>query len=410
MRSVSDFWSCLSSSVPSRRSSFLLRAVQRISSVVAPGAPASRGPTRFASARTPVSRSPSSPECVLHSNRAEAAPRRRCVPPFPGAVLAIAVLVATAHLWRPASVDSSPPSRYGWNWNYVLLSGFAGAEDLPAHQTAVFLGARTATSRRGRGSTSPAPTLDGQARASPCWPRTARCARRVRQYCLATGVQQADQIVLGSTTMAQLHKRVRARPSPSTTPRRSPFSCSSSGPRHLPAIEDGVGMGSGAIVSSSNFPTSLLNLQDNSIPGPNAILVRTRSDVTAPSVAYRSLEKVNNEINAIPTADSPAGGVVTVLRPVEIVNFHSMGATPTIFAGSLALGAITALGITLGASVRRRRRELALLKALGFTQRQLRAPAIAWQAILRLSSRYGRRTTAGHRGRSRAVDTVCPQY
>jgi ABC-type antimicrobial peptide transport system permease subunit len=64
---------------------------------------------------------------------------------------------------------------------------------------------------------------------------------------------------------------------------------------------------------------------------------------------------------------------------VEIVNFHSMGTTPTIFAACLALGAIAALGITLGASVRRRRRDLALLKALGFTQRQL-ASAIAWQS------------------------------
>ena len=70
-----------------------------------------------------------------------------------------------------------------------------------------------------------------------------------------------------------------------------------------------------------------------------------------------------------------------MLRPVEIVNFHSMGTTPTIFAASLAMGAITALGITLGASVRRRRRDLALLKALGFTQRQL-ASAIAWQATV----------------------------
>jgi ABC-type lipoprotein release transport system permease subunit len=38
-----------------------------------------------------------------------------------------------------------------------------------------------------------------------------------------------------------------------------------------------------------------------------------------------------------------------------------------------------ALGLTLAASVRRRRRDLALLKTFGFTQRQLVA-AIAWQA------------------------------
>jgi ABC-type lipoprotein release transport system permease subunit len=38
-----------------------------------------------------------------------------------------------------------------------------------------------------------------------------------------------------------------------------------------------------------------------------------------------------------------------------------------------------ALGFTLVASVRRRKRDLALLKTLGFTQRQL-AAAVAWQA------------------------------
>ncbi|MGH8997616.1 MAG: FtsX-like permease family protein, partial [Acidimicrobiales bacterium] len=45
----------------------------------------------------------------------------------------------------------------------------------------------------------------------------------------------------------------------------------------------------------------------------------------------------------------------------------------------LGVGAVVALGLTLLASVRRRRRELALLKTLGFTRRQL-ATTVAWQA------------------------------
>ena len=57
----------------------------------------------------------------------------------------------------------------------------------------------------------------------------------------------------------------------------------------------------------------------------------------------------------------------------------SSGATPALLAAALAAGAIFALGLTLAASVRRRRRDLALLKTLGFTQRQL-AAAVAWQA------------------------------
>ncbi len=73
--------------------------------------------------------------------------------------------------------------------------------------------------------------------------------------------------------------------------------------------------------------------------------------------------------------------VLPVQHPAEIVNYRSMGATPTILVSGLAVGAIVALGLTLVASVRRRRRDLALLKTLGFTRRQL-AATVAWQASL----------------------------
>jgi ABC-type antimicrobial peptide transport system permease subunit len=45
------------------------------------------------------------------------------------------------------------------------------------------------------------------------------------------------------------------------------------------------------------------------------------------------------------------------------------------------VGAVVALGLTLFASVRRRRHELALFKTLGFTRRQL-AATVAWQASI----------------------------
>jgi ABC-type lipoprotein release transport system permease subunit len=68
-----------------------------------------------------------------------------------------------------------------------------------------------------------------------------------------------------------------------------------------------------------------------------------------------------------------------VQRPAEIVNYRSMGATPLILGLGLTLGAVTALGLTLVASVRRRRRSMAMLRTLGFTGRQLRA-SVAWQS------------------------------
>jgi ABC-type antimicrobial peptide transport system permease subunit len=62
-----------------------------------------------------------------------------------------------------------------------------------------------------------------------------------------------------------------------------------------------------------------------------------------------------------------------VLRPAEIVNYRSMSTTPAILGGALGVGAIIALALTLMTAVRRRRRDLALLKTLGFTRRQLAA-------------------------------------
>lgn len=61
------------------------------------------------------------------------------------------------------------------------------------------------------------------------------------------------------------------------------------------------------------------------------------------------------------------------------MNYQSTGATPGILAAGLAVGAVVALGLTLASSVRRRRRDFALLKTLGFTRAQL-AVTVVWQA------------------------------
>ena len=292
-----------------------------------------------------------------------------------GTVLAVTVLITT--LTFGASLDGlvSRPQLYGWNWNFAILAGFAGAEDLPAHQSATFLN-HDRDIASWSGVFVVGANLDGQSEGMV----TEQPGARVEPPILSGhGLEASNQVVLGSTTLAQLHKHVGDTVTFSNGVSK-PSTLLIVGTATMPAIEDGIGMGSGALVASSDFPTKLLNVQDAPIPGPNVILVRTRAGVSA-AAAYRSLVKVNREINAVPNDGGLAGGVVRVLRPVEIVNFHSMGTTPTIFSACLALGAIAALGITLGASVRRRRRDLALLKALGFTQRQL-ASAIAWQATV----------------------------
>ena len=63
--------------------------------------------------------------------------------------------------------------------------------------------------------------------------------------------------------------------------------------------------------------------------------------------------------------------MLPVQYPAEIENYRSIGSTPVLLAAGLAVGTVVARGLTLTASVRRRRRDLVLLKSIGFTQRQL---------------------------------------
>ena len=292
-----------------------------------------------------------------------------------GAVLAIAVLVTT--ITFGASLDSlvSHPSLYGWNWNYALLASFGGAEDLPAHQIAVLLN-EDHYIQHWSGVYFTKATLDGQ----PVAMVAARPGAPVAPPVLSGhGLDASNEVVLGETTLTQLHKRVGQTVAFSNGVSK-PSTLRIVGTMTLPALSKNAGLGQGALVATSKFPTSLFNLQDATIPGPNAILLRMRAGVN-PGAAYRSLKEIDKKVNAIPAAAGLAGGIVAVLRPSEIVNFRSMGTTPTVLAAGLAVGAVVALGLTLAASVRRRRRELALLKALGFTQRQL-STSIAWQATV----------------------------
>lgn len=290
-----------------------------------------------------------------------------------GAVLAVTVLVTT--ITFGASLDSlvSHPALYGWNWDYAMLSGFGGAEDLPGHQIAAFLNADRYI-HAWTGVNVVKMTLDGQRVQGVA----ARPGARVTPPILSGhGLDAANEVVLGQSTLVQLHKKVG-----DTVQFANGISKPSTlvivGTLTMPSLGQNSGLGQGALVATSDFPTSLLNLQGSSIPGPNLVVVRIRADVNA-TAAYRSLQEIDRKVNKIPAASGSAGGIVKVLRPAEIVNFRSMGTTPAVLAGGLAIGAVVALALTLLASVRRKRRELALLKALGFTQRQL-AASIAWQS------------------------------
>jgi hypothetical protein len=304
----------------------------------------------------------------------DAAPVRSAVL---GAVLAVVVIVTSVTFGASLDALVSRPALYGWNWNYALLAGFSGAEDLPAAQTAALFD-HDRDVEHWSGVYFESVQLDGQE-----VPALALAPGSKVEPTVLTGdgLRSESQVVLGAATLAQLHKHVgdtviADTGGPHTTRLRI------AGTATLPTIgssgDPALQMGTGAVVSPSLFPSADLNQQGSALPGPNAVFVTIRPGVP-PAEALASLDRIDQVLSRPSTQDAPASGVVSVLRPAEIADYRSVGSTAFVLAGVLGVGAVGALGLTLVASVRRRRRELALLKALGFTQAQL-AGTVAWQA------------------------------
>jgi hypothetical protein len=207
-------------------------------------------------------------------------------------------------------------------------------------------------------------------------------------------LQAPDQIVVGAVTLAQLHKHLGDMVTLSYGSPRSgrtylpPTPLLIVGTATLPAVGNQgtlhVSMGIGAVVSDS-VASKVNHALSNPDPLQNGVrlaVIRLRADVS-PAVALLSLQRIAATVSQRLANDKNAGGgtfvVLPVQQPAEIVTYQHDGSPSAALAGGLAAGAVVALALTLAASVRRRRHDLALLKTIGFTQRQLLA-TIAWQA------------------------------
>ncbi|HTS98549.1 MAG TPA: FtsX-like permease family protein [Streptosporangiaceae bacterium] len=283
-----------------------------------------------------------------------------------GAALAMIVVVGTVTFGASLDTLVSHPALYGWNWTYALSAGNpayisrARAAAALDHDPAVaaWTGIYFATFKID-GLTVP---VIGASPNAPVGPPVLS----------GHGLRAAGQIVLGRATLAQLNKHVgdevtveggatrRARlriVGTATLPSYGVF-----GTLHTE-------MGTGAVADYRLIPGAT-PAQPNDVlvtlgPGANGAAARARLQRLVPAAG--------------------GGQVLAVQRPAEIVNYRSMGATPAYLGAALAAGAVAALGLTLLASVRRRRRDLALLKTIGFTRRQL-AVAVAWQSSIAVAA------------------------
>jgi hypothetical protein len=275
------------------------------------------------------------------------------------------------------------PARYGWDWDLAIQaeSGYGffapakinrllhgqpavagwsefGFAQLPVDGTVVpALGLQ-----RQLGSVQP-PTTSGRA------------------------LSGSDQIELGTVTLRELGKKVGDRVRIGIPPytRTVVITGTVTLPSFGVGAADHPGLGRGAMVPEATLLVAMG--QGTGHPGatetlpvlPSAVAI----DLAPGTTGAQRAALVSRIVSANPDGDPGGSYELKRARASAIVNTEQMGGQPLALAIGLAVAAVLSLALTLLSMVRRRRRELALLKTLGMTRSQVRA-VIAWQTTLTL--------------------------
>ncbi len=288
-----------------------------------------------------------------------------------GAVIAIASLVAAVTFGVSLNALVHEPRLYGWSGDAVITAaqGYGNIDLNGAHAILD----RDANVERWSGAQFGFATLDerevpvlGMAPGSAVIPP------------LVKGRPPSDvrEIVLGAATASELHKSVG---DTVVIAGEHPEPLSVVGIATFPTIGKvhaaHTSLGVGAMIAPGLVPGVDRDVTDTKRPnlGPRAIFVRYRAGVDAAA-----------ELDHLRTTTRPLAGfagldVLPVQRPAEIVNSSEVGRAPILFAAGLVIGAMVSLGLALAGSVRHHRRDLTMLKTLGFTRHQL-AATVAWHA------------------------------
>ena len=147
-----------------------------------------------------------------------------------------------------------------------------------------------------------------------------------------------------------------------------------------------VSLGRGAMLSEDDLVRAVGGTPGSLQPGSAAatVLPSAAAIDLAPGTSPTERAALIRHITSA-DPDGPPGGTYQLDRPLaaEVSNASGMSGQPLALAVGLAVAAVLSLALTVLASVRRRRRELALLKTLGMTRRQVRA-IVAWQTTVTL--------------------------
>ncbi|HLK44742.1 MAG TPA: FtsX-like permease family protein, partial [Acidimicrobiales bacterium] len=149
-------------------------------------------------------------------------------------------------------------------------------------------------------------------------------------------------------------------------------------------------MGVGAELPAGIEPPAFraaITKPDKNLDGPEIVVIRLRHGVrrAAATAGLTAIAALGTRVmRRDPNAGYATYIVIGPQRPAEIAVYESTGSTPTLLATALGAGAVIALGVALAASVRRRRRDLALLKTLGLTRGQVAATISVQASIVAL--------------------------
>lgn len=192
--------------------------------------------------------------------------------------------------------------------------------------------------------------------------------------------QAPDELIVGTKTLDAIHRSVGD--TVEVTPEQGDAQ-----PMHIvgratfPFFGRGsfgtLGLGEGAAMQDDVAPTGSCDQDSPGAPcGFNFVLARLR----AGSGRAATLAALRRELPASRVCpEDQECGIQTVQRPVDILNYSRIQSTPLALAAVLGLLALATIAHLLVTSTRRRRRDLAVLKTLGFVRGQV-SSAVAWQA------------------------------
>ncbi len=329
---------------------------------------------------TVISRTLPAPEAAIGTRFAlEPGRGRMSVPvttPIVGAALAIAVLGAALTFGASLGHLVSSPRQEGWNWN-VLIGNPNDLNDRLAQDGRLLArnpyvagySAIAILASQSQGTV----TIDG----TPVPTLLAIDSMKGSVYppLLEGHPPRADnQIVLGTHTLDRLQRRVGQSVRIDTP--QGPLTFRIVGRMIAPSIGDlfSNGLGDGGWVYGPAVLKQQQRQQAQSSGGQSAtpptvfnmFAVRYAPGVS-PTAAFASLRREFGPI------------VLRQLPSEDVLNLQNVDRLPLILAGLVTLLGVVTIGNTLFTSVRRRRRDLAVLKAIGFRPRQV-AGVVAWQA------------------------------